>query len=318
MPSSTSSSKLTWKTNLLIVLVGLVGFGLTAGLGQVCYQTLPGLKGWLFTRADELPRESHTGHAVSDFLVYLHGLEGVVEPMRAAQVIFVGSSRAGFSFRDDFVTRFEQATGLKTYALGFPRSGMAMAEKLIQRYNLRPRVLVVAVDNVFFTDFVSHEIVSAERLSQWEAWRQLREDRLSWWSRNHLHRYIPEFEVFGHQTISVIYRNYRTGGWIVVQHPEEHLAVVEPTARMPAPERARAREFVARMRERGIEVVFTAVAGGDYALEDLGELARELDVPLLAPRLEGLTTGDPVHLDGPSARRFSDAFLEEFRRWWKG
>lgn len=291
---------------LVFITLGFVAAGTGADLMARCD---PSFAGWRFRDTDRIPHQRHTHHAMSDWLVYCQGLESIPELLKAPQVLFLGNSRAQFAFRQEFLQEFQRQTGLQAYTLGFGNEGMSLAWHLIQRFDLRPRLVVIDADH-FFTDRIGPLGQRAIDQSAWEARRTLMEDRVSWLVRRHLHRWIPQYSSTS-DARWVIYRDYASGAWLVVTAPNDRSPVrLAPEKDEIHPETlAAALAFLHRMRGRGAEVVLTHIPGGITSRKQVEQLAGKLGLPLLAPEVTGLNTCDGSHLDEPSARRFCRAFL---------
>jgi len=84
------------------------------------------------------------------------GLEpAAIVNLKAADVVFTGSSRTMFAFSTAEVRSYFAARGLRQFNLGFSgEDGQIFFTKLAAKYDLHPRVLVIGVDP-YFTDRVS-------------------------------------------------------------------------------------------------------------------------------------------------------------------
>jgi hypothetical protein len=79
------------------------------------------------------------------------GLEhAALDNLKAADVIFTGSSRTMFAFSTSEIQSYFAARGLRQYNLGFSgEEGQTFYTRLAETYRLRPRLLVIGVDPYF-------------------------------------------------------------------------------------------------------------------------------------------------------------------------
>ncbi|MGC2778349.1 MAG: hypothetical protein WA418_22215 [Bradyrhizobium sp.] len=79
------------------------------------------------------------------------GLEpAALENLKAADVVFTGSSRTMFAFSTSEVQSYFAARGLRQFNLGFSgEDGQAFFARLAVRHQLHPRMLVIGVDPYF-------------------------------------------------------------------------------------------------------------------------------------------------------------------------
>jgi hypothetical protein len=248
--------------------------------------------------------------------VYYHGLEPVEGPLRAADVLILGNSRTMHALPRPFVTQLASRYHLRGYLLGFGGSeGDVFPLALIEKYDLRPRWVIVAVPR-FFTGR-SAAARSAMRLGPLTALQVKYEGLASHLVRHAIHLVLPHLACTEYPTEPdwVVYRSISDGTWFVAASKGEPgvLARGAGTAR-PVPEatRAAAGRLAAIVRGRGARLLLVYVPP-PAPLDDragAAALAALVHAPLVGPELEGLATTDGSHLTPQSAARFDAALLD--------
>src|SRR5687767_7961590 len=114
---------------------------------------------------------------------FLFGLEpAAVERARRADVLVIGDSRAQFGFSTAAVRRYFAERGRTYYLLGMGYSSTSdYARALLQRHQLKPRVLIVNAEPYFTreTASVPAEVIRADARTWWSYWRK------RWFHRAH-------------------------------------------------------------------------------------------------------------------------------------
>jgi hypothetical protein len=264
----------------------------------------------------------HGGHV--DHHVLYFGTDAAARAhLERADVIFLGNSRLMFAARPGVFNAFFEARGLRYYVLGF---GFREADRfplaIIEKFDLRPRVVVVNADG-FFQNTLSDLAREVMQDTRFGAFQHHWEAETGHEVRRALHQLVPNFvDLFGRPGFPwrrelVIYRSRTTGAWQL--SPWERGTALVPgrdvTLPVPRPHEAdAARRFKAALDRRGIRLILTFVPtprplGGGPAL-----FAEQLDVPLVHAHPAGLRTEDGDHLDEDSAIAWSEAFLRELGR----
>ena len=239
--------------------------------------------------------------------------------LRAADVLFVGSSRLMFALRPEVLRPAFQALGQSYYALGF---GFREADRfplaIIRRFDLRPRVVVVNADGFFggglsaWAEVVNRDTPFAARKLRWEA--ESAHD-----VRRAVHIVAPNWLALfgrpglGHARELNMYRSRLDGTWEVSPWPQSDAVFAPPPldgSPLTRGEVDAARAFKADMDARGIRIVLTRVPTpapqGGAGPARFAELLR---APLVVADAPGLTSADHSHLDPASAHDWSRAFV---------
>ena len=252
-----------------------------------------------------------------DHRVLYRGLFGTLEPMRRADVLFLGNSRLMFGLSEPLLSRFFEERGLRYYMLGFGYGeGNRFAEDLIARHDLRPQLVVANVDR-FFTNQYSDFGASVVAETAFGSWKVLLETNAAFVVRHGLHRFLPHVPDLCRGTLeSFVFRSKSNGSWRVpYPMPTTRHPLPPPPADPASTERPGvAARFQAELEARGARVLLTYVPTPDGSRQPAENVAARLGVPLLAPELPGLETFDDSHLTPQSSERFTAAFLEELGR----
>jgi hypothetical protein len=264
----------------------------------------------------------HGGHV--DHHVLYFGVDAeALDHLKRADVLFVGNSRLMFAARPGVLDGYFARRGLRYYVLGF---GFREADRfplaIIEKFDLRPRVVVVNADG-FFQDDLSPFARSVMKDTRFGAWKLGLEAETGHEIRRAVHQLVPNYvDLFGRPGFPwgrelVIYRSRINGAWQL--SPWEPGTAPVPGRDVAFPplgrhEVAAARRFKAAMEARGARIILTYVPtprpqGGGPA-----RFAELLGVPLVLAHPPGLMTEDSDHLDEPSAIAWSEAFAEELER----
>jgi hypothetical protein len=256
-----------------------------------------------------------SGHV--DHHVLFHGADPEsTRRLKAAEVIFLGNSRLMFALERPSLRLFFGRHGVEYYVLGFGHNEHDHFPKaIIRRFDLRPRLVVVNADRFFVGD----QSAWADRVvedSWFDAQKFWFEAEASHAVRRWLHRWVPHVPTLEDSAREFIaYRSRLDGTWHVASQPEGRGSPMRGSDRTPpAPDPgrlARARAFKQEVEERGGRLVLCLVPSPRASRGTAEWLARELDVPLIAPEPENLRTHDGSHLTPESAARFAHAFLAE-------
>lgn len=250
-----------------------------------------------------------TAYGEYDHGAFWYGLEpAAAGDAAAADVLFIGNSRMEFGFSADATERWFTGRGVRHYLMGFTfLENETFTAPLLAQMKPRARVYVIDVDQ-FFTDEETrpgaellHGAESRERVAEKRRWQRVHAPlcgRLPHLCGNHI----------------AFYRLPHNGHWLARgSTPEEPETVADEA---PS-DQARwqhyadmARRFVSALPVPRDCVVLTIVPSPTTRRAEAGAIAAALDLPLVAPRVEGLRTFDDTHLDASSAERWSAAFLD--------
>ena len=245
--------------------------------------------------------------------VFFHETYAVREPLRAADVLILGNSRTLVAFPHARVGAFFSERGLGYYELGFADARADFARILFEKYDLRPRLVIVNAD-WFFIPGVSHWAEQAMGDSDFDVFKRRLEQRARFETRRLIHVLLPHpvgRDLEGSEVM--VYRSISRGDWLTEWNKTNHTGIhwrkapVSPSQ----PEIQNAKSFKAELESRGTRLVLTWVPSRIDGRHWVRRLADELGVPAIVPAVRDLQTIDGSHLDPPSARRFSDAFLAE-------
>ena len=249
-----------------------------------------------------------------------------IDHARRADIVILGNSRAAFAFRQEWVKPFVERSGLQVYNMTFSCSeGVIFPQRLIEKHDLRPRLVIVNADN-FFTRTTSqladwilagHRVPDEAGNGQWGMIKYNFEDALTSRAGILVHSLLPRWEGVlpsGARPLR-IHRSVPDGAWLLslfdlrrTTRPLHPLGDEKPVE-LSASDRAVLDAFGAEMKRRGIRVVLTAVPRA--SIRRLEAVAEYLDAPSVIVRAAGLATIDGSHLDGDSARLFQEAFWRQ-------
>jgi hypothetical protein len=314
------------------LLVYVVLFALVSGVAGLTYR----LGDWVITAAAcKLHREPGTfrAYCTSDRYgfyeqgAYWFDLEPkAIEHLKKAEVLFLGNSRAQFGFSTDNIRDYFNQRGIPFYAMGFSygeSSDFAIA--MIERYQLKPKMLVIDADPFFNTGYTGaiNDVFdqSGSFLDRGLRWVRVRLDFLT---KSYFNRSQPRlcdlFPRLCSSEFKSVYRSEKDGTWIwrdvyapaefnsIPNEPKQHVLGVDLAIDLQYV----AKGFMARVGVRPECVVLTQVPNvlHDWkAYND--EMARIIGAQVVFPELPGLSTIDTSHLTWSSAQRWSEAFLHE-------
>jgi hypothetical protein len=261
----------------------------------------------------------HGGH-VDHHVLYFGTDAAALDALRRADVILLGNSRLMFAARPRVLDALFEPRGLRYYVLGFGfREGDQFPLAIIEKFDLRPRVVIVNADGFFgngYSDFAR----SVMKHSAFSAWQFRTEAEMGHEFRRAMHLLVPNWlDLFGRPGFGwsrelVIYRSRSNGAWQLSPWEPGTAGVRGRNLAEPglAPrEIDAARSFKAALDRRGISLVLTYVPtprplGGGPEL-----FAQLLNVPLVVTHPAGLMSEDGDHLDESSAVAWSEAFVRQ-------
>lgn len=246
--------------------------------------------------------------------VLYHNLWNTIAPARRADVLFLGNSYAMFALDPTALRPFFDRAGLRPFLLGFGCGETdVLPRAIIERYDLRPPLVVVNVDE-FFTGKPSILAVEARRRPRFEAWRETMERRIGWGWRRRWHGiapYWPEALFRTHELL--MYRATRDGAWLPARISTLR-ALIPPDERTEPlvleEELERAKRFQEWLRRRGGEMIVMVAPKGATTVVDGRRWGELLGVPFLEVSFDGLVTWDGGHLAGDSPARFTERLCD--------
>jgi hypothetical protein len=224
-----------------------------------------------------------------------------------ADVLFVGDSRLQVGFSTAATANWFSAASTRYYLLGFGyRENMVFAEGLLRRIQPKARVYVINVDG-FFERSETQPVKTI--LHDPEARHRYEVKRL--WQRVHepVCRNLPRF--CRHEPVR--FRSRETGAYI---NPPPEWGPIPVTY-----DQAINQDVVNSYTDAGILflsqvpvkrscIILTMVPNSETKIGNAKAVATALRTNFVAPEIEGLGTDDGLHLNRPSAQRWSQAFFE--------
>jgi len=251
-----------------------------------------------------------------------HGLLGSAQAMKQADLLVLGDSSTLFAFAHESLEEFSRRTGLRCYVMALAYAEREdFAAALIKRHDLRPKWVIVNA-NPFFLHRESDMAQRARRSSAFDAWKTRLETVATYEASHALHRVLPHLDTDPLRVDWVLFRNDGDGAVEVAAssgegHPAR-IAGVGTFAKAKESWIEGARVFDQWIRGRGGRLVLTTIPPRSPNIAiDIGEA---VGAPVVVPDvpIKELRTIDGVHLDGPSARRYSEAFLAQLERIVRG
>ncbi len=249
------------------------------------------------------------GYADYDHGAIWFNLEPTVERHAAeADVLFLGNSKMQFGFSSRVTEEFFSSAAARYYLLGFSSTeNMTFTAPLLSRIRPRARVYVINVDR-FFEDRetnIGNEIIHAgDAIDRTKAKR--------YWQ--FVHRPLCSTLPVVCGTEASFFRYRETGSW-------EMRGIrnwgARPVSMAPADEVERwthftelGRQFRAQLPVEDRCLIFTTVPSAGTKQSEAATIVRAMGFDLIAPDIDNLMTFDGLHLDSPSAERWSRAFFE--------
>ena len=271
-----------------------------------------------------------------DHYVLYYDIGVSIDHARRSCVLFLGNSRVLFGLPNEVMSPFFNGVGLRYFNLAFGHGETnVFPMRIIQNFDLRPKIVVVNADR-FFTGMPSEfaELVMPTYGSQdshqvsrddgtfprcrplWEEFKANLEVKTRFFVQDRLQAAYPYLMPRGRRLSEspLLYRSSVHGSWSALNWPSRDLPIRRGNKRsdISASDIQFARAFQAEMYRRNAFLVLMLVPANQASALRARQLADALNVPLIAPELDGLTTSDGSHLSPDSARRFASAFLKEF------
>lgn len=299
-----------WLYSTAIITAAVVGFLFSARMSGI-----------LACQAPDAPRDEYLAYCnVANFGDYDHGafwygLEPTaIDAARTADVLFVGNSRMQFALSTNEVDVWFGAEDLSYYLLGFSHNeNHRFLAPLLQEIQPGAMFYVLNVDDLFADKLtgpandVMNERESPNRYAQ-----------KKYWLKAHAAVCGTVGRLCGHDMSFI--RKRTNGAWTFkgedflnkapsarssIQYDDsmnqEVFGVYLDRAKSFLDELPVGRECIALMNTPG-----SGTSAGTVAA-----VAETLQLPLVAPQMDGLFTFDGAHLDGGSASRWSAMFVRE-------
>ncbi len=250
---------------------------------------------------------------------FWHQLEpGLIENVKNAKVLFLGNSRAQYAFSTDAVSRYFKDHKLSHYVFGFGMGSQNyVPEKMAEKFNLQPQVLIVNTDP-FFTDYISQtnlNMLDESQRSHWEynvkGWLQKKQRAIC---NNHSTSLIHKLLCSGKE--ETLFRNRSNGHWNVKYfRKNKKIPVAKDNIFTSAEDIDKAviiaTHFIESFKIDSECLILTVTPRTSTPLAFAKALSSRLEVPGIFPFPNGLLTVDDSHLDPDSAERWSEEFLQQ-------
>ncbi len=248
-----------------------------------------------------------------------HDLGGFIDYAREADVLVLGNSRAQCGFDPDVLRAVAAQGGPVFYNLACSEENIKWGRALIEQHGLQPDTVVVAVDHLVLSDEQTPRSLQAASTPWWTVCRMMLEGEARWALGERLHKFVPRITLGQFHSLRnrwIIAREVATGSWRPLKHPMGNRPAVlqDPATDIGLNEERlnNAKDFVADMKKKGIEVVFTYVPSAAQSPQQALDVAEALAVPLILVSGDELRTLDGSHLVPDSAKRFTIEFLRQF------
>jgi hypothetical protein len=237
------------------------------------------------------------------------GLEPAVNAAAAnARVLFLGNSRTQFAFSSRATADWFSSLSESYYLLGFSHEeNYTFEAPLLRKLHPRAKVYVINID----TFFERSETGPGKTVMRDESARARYEQKRQWQG---IHQTVcTNFKaVCGND--EAIYRSRSMGAWLVTGNPFPGRQIFYDDVidqNMLASYTGLGKEYLPGLTGDRACTILTIVPTVNTGLGTAKAIAGALGFQLVAPRLAGLVTFDPIHLDPESAQRWSAAFFEE-------
>ena len=230
-----------------------------------------------------------------------------------ADVLFLGDSRLQFAFSSAATSSWSQTRRTPYYLLGFPDGNMAFLQQLLDRIRPKAKVLVINVNTFFETDLSPFAKFVMDDDSA-----RTRYNTKRFWQRVHMRICGAVPDLCGRNY--TVFRSQDTGGYEAYGDYDmigrrARSAPVSFVARTHQDNVAEHIDLGRRFLEHSPVdrrcTILTIVPYVGTDVESAQAVARELQLPLIAPKVNDLHTFDTSHLDRASAQRWSEAFFAE-------
>jgi hypothetical protein len=224
-----------------------------------------------------------------------------------ADVLFLGNSRMQFAFSAGATADWFSAVSARYYLMGFLYlENVLFAEELLRTIHPRARVLVINVDDFFDRS----ETAPVKTLFHDSEARNKYESKRFW---QHIHEpFCTRFPALCGTKVAV-FRSRETGAYYVDGAAQRQITPVSydhtVSQKVVDSNLAVAIDLMSKFaRDRC--VILTVVPYVDTKIGNANAIAMGIGAKLVVPTFpEGLQTDDGVHLDRPSAERWSKAFF---------
>ncbi|MFC5325634.1 hypothetical protein [Bradyrhizobium oligotrophicum] len=258
---------------------------------------------------------------IQDQDVFYSNLGGSVDAARNADIVFLGPSFVSYALDRQTLEESQALNRLKIYNMAFVGiRGGEFSRRVIERWRIRPRLWVINADDQF-VHFFSNDLnvtlgpqkqpIAAVQRNRLRGYLTVIGRNLHWRIEDLIAAYQN-----GYFTPTGLYRSISDGDMgldanpgFVAQGNKPMLSARDPDCHTNPAVVDYARSFLA---EIGGQVVLTLVPHSQSCMQQAAELAKALNVELIAPPFDGLTTIDGGgHLDRYGAQKFTSYLARE-------
>lgn len=269
------------------------------------------------------------GHEDGDY--FWHDINDTITRVHSADIVILGNSHILHGIHAERLSDSFRKHNLRFYNLGFGNNeGIRFPSQVLRKYNIRPKAVIVNVDNATFSRELSdysQAVVSrnvytgyARVYSHYMLFAIEQVIREIWFGAARLVNIPVNCDI---DTIS--FRSYTHGTWKFFTHDNfvwvdkvfmnlKPIAAAIVDTPIGTKEFEAAKLFVDEMNNRGTKVIFTSVPYDNMSNIRYKEMSAALGVPYIDIPSDSLTTFDKAHLDPESAKIFTQRFavpLEE-------
>ncbi|MET4419027.1 hypothetical protein [Bradyrhizobium sp. RT3a] len=262
---------------------------------------------------------------IQDQDIFYSNVGHSIAAAKAADIVFLGPSFVSYAVDRDTLEASAALSRFKTYNMAFVGvRGGEFSRRVIKRWGIRPALWVINADDQF-VHFFSNELdltlgpekmpIAAVERNRMRGWLTVIGRNLRW-------RMEDSYAAYQQGSYSLkppffgLYRNVDNGDILLDANPAYRASDNKPlrlardgNCHTNAAVIDYARKFLA---EVGGNVVLTLVPHSQSCVQQARELAEALNVELIAPPFDGMTTVDGGgHLDRNGARIFTSYFTRE-------
>lgn len=251
-----------------------------------------------------------TGFGDYDHGAFWFNLEGkAVDAASRAKVLFLGNSRMQFGLSSEYLDEWFASQAISYYLLGFSHmENYRFALPLVAKLRPAANAYVVNVD-LFFEDRLSPP--ANDIMTNKEALNRYLEKR-RW---QYVHETLCKAAAFLCRKEVAFFRTRSNGAWVRKGGEfsgRETLVSYDDTVDKDM--LARYERLIPNLiNGLGVKkncIILTNTPQSGTSIGTATAFANRLNLPLVAPRIDGLKTFDGSHLDPGSATRWSAAFIE--------
>lgn len=258
---------------------------------------------------------------IQDQDVFYSNLGGSVDAAKNADIVFLGPSFVSYALDRQTLEDSRPLNPLKIYNMAFVGiRGGEFSRRVIERWKIRPRLWVINADDQF-VHFFSNDLnvtlgpqkqpIAAVQRNRLRGYLTVIGRNLHWRIEDMIAAYQN-----GYFTPTGLYRSISDGDMGLDANPgfvapgnKPMLSARDPDCHTNSAVVDYARSF---LDEVGGQVVLTLVPHSQSCVQQAAELAKALNVELIAPPFDGLTTIDGGgHLDRYGAQKFTSYLARE-------